>query len=105
MTSEHFLPGKDASLEASITRMQAQLARLGFRLEERTWLQPMDGFWSVHLVDRDCPLLYTNGKGSSQLAARASALGEFFERLASHHFWSQYWLGTQQATQRFTHYP
>ena len=39
----------------------------------------------VHLVDRDCPLLFTNGKGGSQLAARASALGEFFERLSCHY--------------------
>ena len=105
MPPEHFLPGKEASLEASIAHMQHHLARLGFRLEERAWLKPMDGIWSVHLVDADCPLLYTNGKGSSQLAARASALGEFFERLASHHFWSQYYLGPQHAMHPFTHYP
>ena len=101
--TEHFLPGKDASLEASIARMQQTLSRLGFRLEERAWQNPMEAVWSVHLVDQDCPLLHTNGKGSSQLAARASALGEFFERLTSHHFWSQSWLGSHYAAQAFVH--
>ena len=41
MPTEHFLPGKEASLEASIAHMQHHLARLGFRLEERAWLKPM----------------------------------------------------------------
>ena len=104
-TAETIIPGKDAPLDVTIARMQAQLAARGFNVLERSWLNPVEGVWSVHVSDADCPLLFTNGKGSSELAARASALGEFFERLASHHFWSQYWLGTQQATQRFTHYP
>ena len=74
MTTEHFIPGKDASLEAAIARMQGQLAALGFTVEEKSWLNPIEGIWSVHVADRDCPLLYTNGKGASELAARASAL-------------------------------
>lgn len=105
MRIEHFIAGKDASLEASINRMQAGLARIGFHVEERSWLNPVESVWSVHLADRDCPLLYTNGKGGSQLAALASALGEFFERLACNHFWSHYYLGPQLAGERFTHHP
>ena len=76
--SEHFIPGKDASLESSIQAMQERLTALGFHIEERSWLNPVDSAWSVHIRDRDCPLLFTNGKGASELAARASALGEFF---------------------------
>ena len=105
MSTEHFIPGKDASLEAAITRMQGQLAALGFQVEEKSWLNPIKGIWSVHVADRDCPLLYTNGKGASQLAARASALGEFFERLSCHYFWTHYHLGPHYAAHDFTHFP
>lgn len=102
---EHFIPGKDASLESSISRMQARLAEIGFNVEERSWLNPIDGIWSVHLADRDCPLLFTNGKGATQLAARASALGEFFERAATNYFWSHYYLGERFASHPYTHHP
>ena len=105
MPTEHFIPGKDASLEASIANMQGRLAELGFHVEERSWLNPVDGAWSVHVRDRDCPLLFTNGKGGSRLAALASALGEFFERLSCNYFWTHYWLGDQFARRDFAHYP
>ncbi|KAF7597933.1 MAG: 30s ribosomal protein S12 methylthiotransferase accessory protein YcaO [Candidatus Dactylopiibacterium carminicum] len=104
-TSEHFIPGKDASLETTIGKLQAQLARLGFRAEEHCWLNPVEGVWSVHLRDADCPLIYTNGKGATELAARASALGEFFERLSCNYFWSHYYLGETHASGEFAHYP
>ncbi len=105
MHTQSFIAGKDASLESSIAAMQARLADLGFAVEERSWLNPVDGIWSVHVRDRDCPLLFTNGKGASQLAARASALGEFFERLSCNYFWSHYYLGEQVAQRGFVHYP
>lgn len=35
--------------------------------------------------DRECPMLFSNGKGASELATQASALGEFFERLGPHY--------------------
>ena len=92
-TPEHFIPGKDASLEASIATLQSKLEALGFHIEERSWLNPVEGVWSVHIRDRDCPLLFTNGKGASQLAARASALGEYFERLSTNYFWTHFYLG------------
>lgn len=103
--NEHLIAGKDASLEASISRMQAELVKIGFHVEERSWLNPIDGVWSVHVADRDCPLLFSNGKGSSQLAARASALGEFIERLSTNYFWSHYYLGEEFAGHRYTHHP
>jgi ribosomal protein S12 methylthiotransferase accessory factor len=91
MHAETFIAGKDAALETSIATMQHRLAQLGFHLEECSWLNPVADVWSVHVRDRDCPLLFTNGKGASKLAALASALGEFFERLACHYFWTHYW--------------
>ena len=105
MPTEHFIAGKDASLESSISRMQEKLAHIGFNVEERSWLNPIDDIWSVHVSDRDCPLLFTNGKGSSKLAALASALGEFFERLSCNYFWTHYYLGEKFAASDFTHYP
>jgi ribosomal protein S12 methylthiotransferase accessory factor len=105
MQQEHFIPGKDASLEHAISRMQGLLAALGFDIEECSWLNPVDHVWSVHIRNRACPLMFTNGKGASQLAARASALGEYFERLACNYFWNHYYLGEQVAHSAFAHYP
>ncbi|MDQ7990799.1 MAG: 30S ribosomal protein S12 methylthiotransferase accessory factor YcaO [Candidatus Dactylopiibacterium sp.] len=102
---EHVIAGKDALLETTISQFQARLADIGFQTEESGWLNPVEGVWSVHLRDADCPLLHAHGKGASQLAARASALGEFVERLASNDFWADYYLGETQATARFAHDP
>jgi ribosomal protein S12 methylthiotransferase accessory factor len=105
MQNEHFIPGKDASLEHSIAVMQAKLAALGFELEECSWLNPVDSVWSVHVRNRECPLMFTNGKGATKLAAHASALGEFFERLSCNYFWNHYYLGETVANREFAHYP
>ena len=85
--------------------MQARLAALGFHVEERSWLNPLGDIWSVHLCERDCPLLFANGKGGSRPAALASALGEFCERLSCHYFWAHYDLGKHYANADFTHHP
>ena len=90
MKTENFIPGKDASLESTINAMQGKLQELGFHMEERGWLNPVDGIWSMHIRDRDCPLLFTNGKGATRLACLASALGAFFERLSTHYFWTHF---------------
>lgn len=103
MTQEHFIPGKAASLEQSIAAMQAGLAAHGFELEESGWLNPVNGVWSVHLHNRACALMVASGKGSSQLAARASALGEFIERLACKRFWRDYFLGDAIANDLYAH--
>ncbi len=105
MPTEHFIAGKDASLEHSISAMQAKLAARGLAIEECSWLNPVDSVWSVHVRNRDCPLLFTNGKGASKLAAQASALGEFFERLSCNYFWNHYYLGNDIAHRDFAHYP
>ena len=109
MHNEHFIPGKDASLEHSITTLRGKLETAGFHVEECSWLNPVEGVWSVHVRNRDCHLMYTNGKGGSRLAALASALGEFVERLSCHYFWNHYFLGQDVikglAQASFAHYP
>ncbi|MHB1676760.1 MAG: 30S ribosomal protein S12 methylthiotransferase accessory factor YcaO [Sulfuriferula sp.] len=103
--TEHFIIGKDAALETTLTTLQERLTTLGFNIEERSWLNPVSDVWSVHIRDRDCPLLFTNGKGATKQAALASALGEFFERLGTRYFWTHYYLGTTIAQQTVVHFP
>ena len=105
MQTESFIPGKDASLESTIATMQAKLAARGFVLDESSWLNEVESIWSCHMRDHDCPMLFSNGKGASELAARASALGEFFERLGTHYFWTHFYLGETRANRAFVHYP
>ncbi|OGV76627.1 MAG: ribosomal protein S12 methylthiotransferase [Methylotenera sp. RIFCSPLOWO2_02_FULL_45_14] len=103
--TETFIPSKDASLESSIATLQGKLLALGIHVEEKSWLNEIENIWSVHVIDKDCPRLFTNGKGASQLAARASALGEYFERLSTNYFWTHFYLGETIANQDFVHYP
>lgn len=102
---ETFISGKDASLESSIERMQQGLSKLGFDIEEASWLNPLPHVWSVHIRDRNCPQCFTNGKGASKKAALASALGEFFERLANNYFFQDFYLPDVSSGYGFTHYP
>ncbi len=103
--TQTFIPGKDAALEATIETMQAKLAARGFKLDESSLLHEVDGIWSTHMKDHDCPMLFSNGKGATELAARASAYGEFFERLGTHYFWTHFHLGASRADRSFVHYP
>ncbi len=105
MQNENFIPGKDASLESTIQTLQAKLQARGFHIEEKSWLNPVEGIWSVHVRDRDCPLLFTNGKGASRQACLASALGEFVERLSTNYFWTHFYLGPRIAERHHVHYP
>ncbi len=105
MTEQTFITGKDAALEVSIERMFARLAELGFEIEEARWLNPVPHVWSVHIRDKRAPFLFTNGKGASRKAALASALGEYFERLATQYFFSDYDLGDSLAKASWTHHP
>ena len=105
MHNSTYIPGKDAALESTISTLQGKLQALGFHIEERSWLNPIDGVWSVHIRDRDCPLLFTNGKGATRLACLASALGEFLERLSTNYFWTHFYLGPDVANREFVHYP
>ncbi|MBY0515937.1 MAG: YcaO-like family protein [Bacteriovoracaceae bacterium] len=97
--------GKDAALEDSISRMKNLLSEIGFDVEEASWLNPVPHVWSLHLRDKYCPMLFTNGKGASQKACLASAIGEFFERLNCNYFFADFYLGEKIANAPFVHYP
>ena len=103
--NETFIPSKDASLESSIATLQAKLLALNIHVIEQSWLNEIEGIWSVHVIDSECTRLFTNGKGASQLAARASALGEYFERLSTNYFWTHFYLGETITNKDFVHYP
>lgn len=105
MTEQTFIKGKDRDLETSIATMQATLKSFGFDVEEASWLHPVSNVYSVHIRDKTCPLLFTNGKGSSEKACLASALGEFFERLSSNYFFADFYLGEYHSNSEFVHYP
>lgn len=100
-----YIKGKDEALEVSIEKMQAQLQSFGFDIEEALWLNPVSNIYSVNIRDKNCPLLFTNGKGSTRNACLASALGEFFERLNCNYFFADYYLGSKIAQADFVHYP
>lgn len=105
MTEQTFILGKDSALEDSINKFQQKLTALGFNIEEASWLNPVPNVWSVHIRDADCPQCFANGKGVSQKAALASALGEYFERLSTNYFFSDFYLGEDIAKSDFVHYP
>jgi ribosomal protein S12 methylthiotransferase accessory factor len=105
MTQKTMILGKDAPLEETISRLRKLLLDWGFDVEEASWLNPVPNVWSVHIRDRYCPYLFTNGKGVTREAALASALGEFFERLNCNYFFADFYLGDQVANSEFVHYP
>lgn len=105
MTQKTMILGKDAALEDTITRLRGLLLEWGFDVEEASWLNPVPNVWSVHIRDRYCPYLFTNGKGVTKEAALASALGEFFERLNCNYFFADFYLGQTVAESEFVHYP
>ncbi len=103
-TKTHIL-GKDAALEDSITTLQQKLLDAGFNIVEQSCLNPIANVWSVQIRDRDCPLLFCNGKGTSKKAALASALEEFIGHLSTHYFWADWYLGDEISNSKFVHYP
>lgn len=99
------IPGKDEALESTLEKLGAIIQSLGFDLEEHHWLNPIEGVWSVNLRDKDCALLFTNGKGRSKKAALASAYGEYIERLSTNYFFADFYFGEEIANAGFVHYP
>ncbi|MDF7669966.1 30S ribosomal protein S12 methylthiotransferase accessory factor YcaO [Orbaceae bacterium ESL0721] len=100
-----YITGKDAALEDSINYFYEQLEKYGLEVKEASWLNPVPNVWSVHIQNIACPLCFANGKGASKKAALASALGEYFERLSTNYFFSDFFLGKEAANADFVHYP
>ncbi len=105
MTDKTFIKGKDRDLESTIETMLAKLDALGIQIEEASWLNPVPNVYSVHIRDKECGLMFTNGKGASRKACLASALGEYFERLSCNYFFADFYLGEDFSKGEFVHYP
>lgn len=84
---------KDAPLEDSITAMKTVLADAGC---ETTFLHekhPLEHCYSINLTSVEAPNhIYSNGKGIVSDASRASALGEYIERLQTNNFFIDFHL-------------
>ena len=105
MSEITFIKGKDRDLESSIESMLDKLRSLDIEIVQASWLNPVPNVYSVHIRDRECGLMFTNGKGASHKACLASALGEYFERLSCNYFFADYYLGEEFANNAFVHYP
>lgn len=105
MAEKTFIKGKDAALEETIDSMLAKLKSLNIDIEEASWLNPVPNVYSVHIRDKDCELMFTNGKGTTKKACLASALGEYFERLSCNYFFADFYLGEEFSAGEFVHYP
>ncbi|MCK4674938.1 MAG: YcaO-like family protein [Gammaproteobacteria bacterium] len=105
MSEKTFIKGKDAALEESIDSMLEKLKALNIDIEEASWLNPVPNVFSVHIRDKDCGLMFTNGKGTTKKSCLASALGEYFERLSCNYFFADFYLGEEFAKAEFVHYP
>ncbi len=106
MSEVTYIKGKDESLENSIRFMQNILQEQGFDINEVKWLNPVENIFSLHIHDRICPGLFTNGKGASRKATLASALGEYLERLSTNYFFSDYYLPSSTGDhQAWLYYP
>jgi len=99
------IPGKDCSLEETITNMSGLIESLGIKIEIASWRNIVPHVWSVHIRDAESPMCYTNGKGATKDAALCSALGEYLERMSNNFFYNDYYLGEERAKAEFVHYP
>lgn len=105
MSELTYIKGKDACLEDSIACMQSTLKKMDFEIDEASWLNPVNNVFSLHINDKRCPGLFTNGKGTSRKSTLASALGEYLERLSTNYFFSDYWLSVIKTDQAWLYYP
>ena len=73
---------KNAPLEVSILKMETILSDLGCGITFATEKHPLQNCYSVNLASIEAPNhIYSNGKGTISGASKASALGEYIERL------------------------
>ncbi len=87
------LLSKNASLEESIQKMEAVLADVGCKVTFSQEKHPLSHCYSVNLASDEAPRhIYSNGKGIVSDASRASALGEYIERLQTNNFFIDFYL-------------
>ncbi len=72
---------KDAHPEQTVEKISGILKSLGIELEEKWNNSGLDECWSLNVSVKGAYPFFTNGKGVTKALARASAYGEFIERL------------------------
>ena len=84
---------KNAPLDTSIDSMHAILHDLGCGLTFASEKNPLKNCYSINLASTEAPNhIYSNGKGSLSKASKASALGEYIERLQTNNFFIDFHL-------------
>jgi ribosomal protein S12 methylthiotransferase accessory factor len=84
---------KEAPLQESIAKMRAVLADIGCETVFQEEKNPLKSCYSVNLSSKEAPRhIYSNGKGILSDASRASALGEYIERLQTNNFFIDFHL-------------
>ncbi|MFA6144022.1 MAG: YcaO-like family protein [Sulfurimonas sp.] len=91
------LLSKNSPLEESIQKMEAVLANMGCAVTFSQEKHPLNYCYSVNLSSVEAPRhIYSNGKGIISDASKASALGEYIERLQTNNFFSDFYLPERQ---------
>jgi len=84
---------KNATAEVSIKKMHTALGSVPSEINLGKQLHPLTNCYSVNLKSLDAPShIYTNGKGTNELACEASALGEYIERLQTNNFFIEFYM-------------
>jgi len=87
------LLSKNAPLEESIKKMEAVLADVGCEARFSDEKHPLEYCYSINLASIEAPRhIYSNGKGILSNASKASALGEYIERLQTNNFFIDFYL-------------
>jgi ribosomal protein S12 methylthiotransferase accessory factor len=108
MSNTTIIVGKDSPLENTLELVKTTLESLDITLNQTSLINPVPHCWSIHLQAASCSALYSNGKGTSQLASIASGVGEFIERLSTDFYFSEYYLGETSESDselKYTFYP
>ncbi|MDD5065165.1 MAG: YcaO-like family protein, partial [Phycisphaerae bacterium] len=87
------LLSKSSPLEESIKKMKAVLTDVGCEAVFSDEKHPLEYCYSVNLASIEAPRhIYSNGKGILSDASKASALGEYIERLQTNNFFIDFYL-------------
>jgi ribosomal protein S12 methylthiotransferase accessory factor len=87
------LLSKNASLQESIKKMESVLVDVGCEATFSDEKHPLQYCYSVNLASVEAPRhIYSNGKGIVSDASKASALGEYIERLQTNNFFIDFYL-------------
>ncbi|HIP12469.1 MAG TPA: hypothetical protein EYG73_07100 [Arcobacter sp.] len=84
---------KNASAEESISNMTKALEDVSSNLILSKQIHSLSNCYSVNLKSKDAPRhIYTNGKGTNELSCKASAMGEYIERLQTNNFFIEFYM-------------